>query len=67
MNIYSCQTCKKENRCSLQNDYARVSLFAFGNDSAVPDCQWHQPDYWHGVEGVVDVYRAPMGGSNPVH
>lgn len=59
MPIYNCHACKKDLRCSLQNDYARVSLFAFGRNHAVPDCPWHQPDSWHGVDGVANVHRVP--------
>ncbi len=60
MVIYNCQTCKKENRCSLQNDYARHSLFAFGHDTDVPDCQWYQPDNWRGVEGVIETHHVQL-------
>lgn len=63
MVIYNCQTCKKENGCSLQNDYARTSLFAFGRGADIPDCSWHQPNYWHGVEGVVQAKRTSFNSA----
>jgi len=59
MIICNCQTCKKENLCSLQNDYAKASLFAFGRDSDAPACTWHEPDFWHGIEGVINTNRTP--------
>lgn len=54
MIIYNCRTCKNENRCALQNDYALIAFFSFGRNVDVPDCHCYQPSFWHGIEGVWD-------------
>lgn len=58
MIIYNCQTCKQDNRCSLQNDYARKVFFSFGREVGAPDCHWYQANYWHGIDGVMESYSS---------
>lgn len=62
MSIYDCDSCRKDRRCAMQNDYARASLFAFGRRAAIPECPWYQADQWKGVEGVLNVHHADFRG-----
>ena len=65
MALYSCQTCRNDHRCSLQNDYARTALFAFGRSLPLPDCPGYQQDCWHGIDGVAPVHRNRLPARRP--
>ena len=67
MTICNCQTCKKDRRCGLQNDYARKALFAFGRSLPLPDCPDYQQDCWHGIDGVAPTHRSPLPERRPAY
>jgi len=46
-----CNTCQFSDECPKYNAMARTALYAW-LDGKIINCDDHQPDFFHGIEGV---------------
>jgi hypothetical protein len=48
-----CTDCGKGRRCDGYNAMHRVASLAFAKNAPTPECPFHTPDYFRGIDGVL--------------
>lgn len=58
-----CEDCRSAARCESAAAMHRVSVIAWAHGRPAPSCPFFSRRWFRGIEGVVDIPRAPVSAS----